>query len=259
MKKLLLTAAFALGCIGMNAQGNLTLSTYKGTDLSKYAGKNLNVTVNRYVFNGWNTISLPFSLTETQVNEFFGSDCKLERLVGVENDGQGIKLNFQNCKSEGIKANTPYILYYTGTTGTKKIKADNVLITDAAATQTFTAEGTGETVTMSCAKQQKMATGLYGIWAKDNAEAAFVNVDEASNGFYATRCYIQLSNGNSTILTTNHISGDITSISSVAKSGEKVDVYNISGVKVASQINASEVNSLQKGIYVVKGKKVLVK
>ena len=259
MKKLLLTAVFALGCIGMNAQGTLTLSTYKGTELSKYTGKTFNVTVNRYVFNGWNTISLPISMTEAQVNEVFGTDCKLERLVGVENDGQGIRLNFQNCKSEGIKANTPYILYYTGTTGTKKIKVDNALVTDAAATLTFTAEGTGETVTMSCAKQHTQATGLYGIKAKDNAEAAFVNVDEASNGFYATRCYIQLSNGNSTVLTTNHIAGDVTSISSVVKNGEKVDVYNISGVKVASQINASEVNSLQKGIYVIKGKKVLVK
>ena len=259
MKKLLLTAVFALGCIGMNAQGNLTLSTYKGTDLTKYTGKTLNVTVNRYIFNGWNTISLPFSLTEAQINETFGNDCKLEKLIGVENDGQNIKLNFQNCKSEGIKANTPYILYYTGTTGTKKIKAENVLITDAPATLTFTAEGTSETVTMSCAKQHIQASGLYGIWAKDNSDASFANVNEASNGFYATRCYIQLSNGNSTILTTNHIAGDITNITSVIKNGEKVDVYNISGVKVANKINASEINDLQKGIYVVKGKKVLVK
>ena len=259
MKKLLLTTAFALGCICMNAQETLTLSTYNGTDLSKYTGKTLNVTANRYVFNGWNTISLPFSLTEAQVNETFGDDCKLERLVGVENDGQNIKLNFQACKSEGIKANIPYILYYTGTTGIKKIKAENALITDAPATITFTAEGTGETVTMSCAKHHIQASGLYGIWAKDNADAAFANVDGASNGFYATRCYIQLSNGNSTTLTTNHITGDITSISSIVKNGEKVDVYNISGVKVANKINAYEVNRLQKGIYVVKGKKVLVK
>lgn len=259
MKKLLLTAAFALGCIGMQAQETLTLSTYKGTDLAKYAGKTLNVSVNRYIFNGWNTISLPFSLTEAQVNETFGSDCKLEKLVGVENDGQNIKLNFQNCKSEGIKANTPYILHYTGETGTKKFKVENVTVADAPAVLTYTAEGTGETVTMACAKLQKESQGLYGIWAKDNAEAAFVNVDTAINGFYATRCYVQLSNGNSTLLTTNHISDEVTNINAIAKTGELVDVYNISGVKVAGKIAASEVNNLQKGIYVVKGKKVLVK
>ena len=53
MKKLLLMAAIALGSIGANAQQNLTLSTYKGTDLAKYTGKTLNVSVNRYVFNGY--------------------------------------------------------------------------------------------------------------------------------------------------------------------------------------------------------------
>ncbi|MDE5998791.1 MAG: hypothetical protein K2H04_01775 [Bacteroidaceae bacterium] len=259
MKKLLLMTAVALGCISASAQGTLTLNTYKGTDISKYAGKTMNVSVSRYIFNGWNTISLPFSMTEAAVNEAFGKDCKLERLAGVENDGQNIKLNFQNCKSEGLKANVPYILYYTGETGTKKIVTENVAVADDAATLTFTAEGTGETVTMACAKQHKSAEGLYGILAKDNAEAAFVNVNDISSGFYATRCYIQLSNGNSTLLSTNHISDGVTSINAIAKPDEIIDVYNISGVKVASQIKAAKVNNLQKGIYVVKGKKVLVK
>lgn len=259
MKKLLLMLAVVLGCTSMNAQETLTLSTYKGTDLAKYEGKKLNVSVNRYLFSGWNTISLPFSMTEEQVNAAFGSDCKLERLVGVENDGTNIKLNFQNCKAEGIQANVPYILFYTGATGSKRFVTENVAVADEAATLSFTAEGTGETVTMACAKQQREASGLYGILAKDNAEAAFVNVDGISSGFYATRCYISLSGGNSTRLTTNHLAGDITSIKAIANVDEKVDVYNISGVKVANQIDASDVNTLQKGIYVIKGKKVLVK
>ena len=254
MKKLLLMAAIALSSIGANAQQNLTLSTYKGTDLAKYTGKTLNVSVNRYVFNGWNTISLPFDLTEAQVNEAFGNDCRLERLVGVENDGSNIRLNFQDCKAEGIRANVPYILHYTGETGTKSFKTEGVAVYDAPSAITFTAEGTGETVTMACAKTQKAAEGLYGILAKDNAEATFVNVNSISTGFYATRCYIQLSNGNSTLLTTNHIGSDVTDIKSVVKAGERVEVYNLSGVKVAE-----DVKGLKRGIYVVKGKKVMVK
>ena len=94
MKKLLLMAAFALSCIGASAQQTLTLSTYKGTDIKKYAGKKMNVTLNRYVFKGWNTISLPISMSEAEVNATFGSDCKLEKLVGVENNGTGVVLNF---------------------------------------------------------------------------------------------------------------------------------------------------------------------
>ncbi|MBO4673454.1 MAG: hypothetical protein J5616_03805 [Bacteroidaceae bacterium] len=254
MKKLLLMAAFALGCISMSAQETMTLSTYKGTDLAKYAGKKMNVSVSRYVFKGWNTISLPFALSETQVNEVFGSDCKLERLVGVEKDGVNVKLNFQNCKSEGIQANIPYILHYTGENGSKKFTAENVVIAEDEASISFTAEGTGETVTMGAVKFQQQAKGLYGILAKDNAEASFVNVDETTNGFYATRCFVRLSNGNATILTTNHIADDVASIKAVAKTNEKVDVYNLSGVKVADSLMG-----LQKGIYMIKGKKIMVK
>ena len=255
MKKLLLMAAFAIGCISASAQKTLTLSTYKGTDLAKYDGQTMNVSVSRYLFTGWNTISLPFSMTEEQVNEVFGSDCKLEKLVGVENDGIDVKLNFQDCKSEGIKPNTPYILYYTGENGSKQFTAENVVIMNGIASVAFTAEGTGEIVTMAAAQQQTEPQGLYGILAKDNNEASFVNVDTTTNGFYATRCYVKMSNGNSTQLKTNHIApGDLTNIKSVAKAGEKVEVFNLSGVKVADSIDG-----LQKGIYVVNGKTVMVK
>ena len=255
MKKLLLMAAFALSCIGASAQQTLTLSTYKGTDIKKYAGKKMNVTLNRYVFKGWNTISLPISMSEAEVNATFGSDCKLEKLVGVENNGTGVVLNFQNCKAEGIKANTPYILHYAGESGSKKIQAENAEVQEGESAITFTAAGTGETVTMAAAQMQTEAQGLYGILAKNNAEAAFVNVDNTTNGFYATRCYVKLSGGNSTLLTTNHLAeGEVTSINAIAKQGEQVEIYNLSGVKVADSVQG-----LQKGIYVVKGKKVMVK
>lgn len=259
MKKLLLMAAFALGCIGASAQQTLTLSTYQGSDLSQYAGKRMNVAVSRYLYKGWNTISLPFSMSAVEVNEAFGSDCKLEKLVGVENDGLNVKLNFQDCKAEGIKANTPYILFYTGENGSKRFTAEDALITSAPAVLSFTAEGTGETVTMQAAQRKTSAVGLYGIMARDNDDAKFVNVDGIDTGFYATRCYVKLSNGNFTTLSTNHIGDDVTSIQSIVKLGENVDVFNLSGVKVASQISAADTRNLQPGIYLVKGKKVMVR
>ena len=248
-------AALALGCISASAQKNLTLSTYQGTDLEKYDGQTMNVTVNRFLFTGWNTISLPFAMTEAQVNEAFGSDCRLEKLVGVENDGFDVKLNFQDCKVEGIKPNTPYILFYSGENGSKKIVAENAIIESGISKVVFTAEGTGETVTMAAAQHQTNPEGLYGILAKNNSEAAFVNAAVSTNGFYATRCYVQMSNGTSTLLKTNHLAAnETTNIQSVAQDDEQVAVYNLSGVKVAESIVG-----LQPGIYVVKGKTVMVK
>lgn len=260
MKKFYTIAALALSSLAANAQQTLNLSTYLGTDLTNYDKKTVAVTVNRYIFNGWNTIALPFNLSTSQIEQVFGADCQVEKLAGVENDGTGIKLNFQDCKAEGIKANTPYILKYTGETGTKTIKAENALVSNATASVSFTVANTGEVVTFAAAKEKKDAKGLYGILAKDNSEASFVNVDNISNGFYATRCYIQISSGNSAMLSSNHIqAGDATDIRTVARDNEIVDVYSVSGSKIASSIKASEVNSLTNGIYVVKGKKVYVK
>ena len=104
------------------------------------------------------------------------------------------------------------------------------------------------------------AEGLYGILAKDNADAAFVNVDNTSTGFYATRCFIKLSSGNSTMLTSKHFTeGELTSINSVVKANEKVNVYNVSGVVVAKDATANDINNLAPGVYVVKSKKIMVK
>lgn len=257
MKKTLLIIAMTLGITSVNAQ-TVTLSTYTGTDVSKYDNEIRTVSASRYVFTGWNTINLPFALTPAQINETFGEDCKLEKLVGVESAGTQIKLNFQDCKAEGILANTPYILHYTGEAGNKRIFAENATLLSAPAHTTFS-DVNGITVNFTGAQLKKDAQGLYGILAKDNTEATFVNVDHVTSGFYATRCYIELSNGNSTILTTNHVSGELTGVESVLKGNAKADVYNLSGVKIASKFNASAVNALPAGVYVVNNKKVLVK
>lgn len=255
MKKLLLMAALALGCMSASAQKTLTLSTYKGTDIEKYDGQTMNVSVSRYIFKGWNTISLPFAMSEEKVNEVFGSDCKLERLVGVENNGTNVILNFQDCKEKGILANVPYILYYYGENESKQFTVENALIEAGSSSVAFTAEGTGETVTMAGAQQQTEPQGLYGILAKANSEAEFVSVDETTNGFYATRCFVEMSSGNSTPLKTNHIAAsEVTNIKSVAKANDKVEVFNLSGIKVADSIEG-----LEPGIYVINGKTVAVK
>lgn len=258
MKKFYLIAAFAVATLAANAQEKLYLSTYNGTDIAKYDGKVCDVTVNRYVFTGWNTISLPFNLAEEELNETFGQNCRLEMLVGAEQNGQTVTLNFQDCKAKGLQANTPYILYYTGENTTKKIvKAATVI--DQQAALTYTIKNSSETVTMSGTKTHVDGKGLYGILARDNAQAQFVKVDETTNGFYATRCFIQLSTNNNLKLVSNHLSmGEATGIAAVAGKDELIDVYNTAGVRVATKVRASEIN-LQPGLYVVKGQKIMIK
>lgn len=259
MKKFYVIAAMALASLTASAQQTLTLSTYLGTNIAKYEGMTKNVTINRQMFKGWNTICLPVSMSAAEVCEAFGNDCRLEKLVGVESVGNDIKLNFQDCMKEGIMANRPYILYFNKENQSVRITLKDALIKNQVPSVSFNA-GNGTVVTFSGTNSQMEATGLYGILAKDNAEASFVNVDTATNGFYATRCFIELSTGNMATLSVNHIGeGEVTAISSVVKAGERADVYNVSGVKIAEKASISEINSLEKGVYVVKGKKIAVK
>ncbi len=259
MKKLFFIAAMAALSLGAQAQEKLYLNTYNGTNLARYDGKVCNVTVNRYVFTGWNTIALPFDMSEQELNENFGSDCRLERMASVEDNANGVTLNFINCKAEGLKANTPYMLYYTGEPCTKKVLAEKE-ITDGQAALTFTTQN-GETVTMEAARVHTEGDGLYGVLARDNSEVKFVSVGlEKTSGFYATRCFIRLSSGTSKQLTAQHLGyGEATSISAIAGQNELIDVYNTAGAKVASQIPASNIYQLRPAVYIVKGQKILVK
>ena len=112
---------------------------------------------------------------------------------------------------------------------------------------------------MAAARTQNEDDGLYGVLARDNCEVKFVTVEgQNTNGFYATRCYIRLSSGNSKLITSRHL-GEATSINAIASKDELVDVYSVSGAKVASHVRATEVNNLRPAIYIVKGQKILVK
>lgn len=258
MKKFYLIAVMAIMALTASAQQRLYLSTYAGTSLEKFDGKECNVNVSRQLFHGWNTLTLPFALDEKEVNETFGSDCRLERLVGIESSDNAVTLIFQDCKAQGIQSNVPYILYYNGENGACRI-AKTAVLENKAASLTFS-DG-HETVTMVGAQKQTEAKGLYGILVRDNSEALFSAVGDISNGgFYATRCFVKLSSGTNKNTQTIHLAaGETTGIAALGTIGRAVDVYSVSGQKVASKANAAQMRQLQPGVYVVDGQKVLVK
>ena len=253
-------AVMAVVALTASAQQQLNLSTYGGTNVEPFDGKACNVTVSRALFHGWNTIALPFAVTESELNEAYGSDCRLEKLVGVERNGNQLTLSFQDCKEQGIEANVPYILYYGGENANRRITKEAIIYNNEPSIS-FNVKGSGETVTMAGAQRHFDGKGCYGVLAKDNNDAKFVKVDDInSSGFYATRCFIKVSTGNDIILNTVHLAkGEATSITSVAAANEKVDVYNLSGQRVATKVRATDINNMQPGVYVVKGQKVLVK
>ena len=233
MKRFYLMAALALATLTINAQQKLYLSTYKGTDVTKLDGKTCLVNATRSVYKGWNTLSLPFSLSQQELNELFGTDCRLEKLVGVEETGASIQLNFQDCKAGGVEANIPYILYYTGENRNVKIAKETV-IANAPSSLSFTTPS-GDKVSMCGAATQTDGQGLYGVMVINNGDANFVRVGDNPQGFYATRCYIQLASGDSKLLTASHFAaGETTALKNVVAKDEAVDVYNTNGIRVGN-------------------------
>lgn len=260
-KLLIMTVAMICLATSASAQTRVISNTVSPNDLSAYDGKTVDMTLYRYILKGWNTICLPFSMTEDEINEVFGDDCRLETLVGIENTGNATKLNFKDVKPDGIQANTPYILYSEKETGVRAIRIPKATISTEAVVKTFS-DNAGTEVSFAGATQQESTTGMYGIIAKDNANAAFVDASKVDK-IYPSRCFIKVNNGETTrLLTSNHLDYQLTGIEDIKSatvSDGSVDVYNISGVKVASHIAPADIQKLGKGVYVVKGRKILVK
>lgn len=258
MKKLFCMIALAGLALTAWSQTPLKLSTYNGTSVEKYDGQQCDVTADRYLFTGWNTISIPFAMTEQEIDDALGQGVRLERLVGVTQQGTEIVLNFQDCKAEGIQANTPYILYYPGETGTKKMHV-NARVESKESKVTMITD-CGVEVTLSGAAVKTDGKDLYGIRAINNIDANFTYIDIDKVFFYATRCYISIPGEQHFTLTTNHLAaGEVTSINDIAAANDIVDVYNTLGIRVAHNVKAGDINDLTPGIYVVKGHKIIVK
>lgn len=249
MKKILLTAALFVATMAASAQ-TLTLSSFSGTNLSNLNGQVRDVKMSRDIFKGWNTISLPFALTEDQVNEYFGSDCRLEKFVGVETTASATTMIFQDVKAEGIKANTPYILYYTGETKSIAMNVSNATLDNGESVISFT-DVNGMTISMHGLKRSAGSRGLYGILAKDNDEASFVNVSDLGSQFYATRCYVEVSNidnakSTNLILATRHLAPGTTGIDSVEAANSNSATFNLAGQRVGKDAKGVKIQNHKK-------------
>ena len=248
MKKFTLAAVLLSMSLFASAQSKyVTLSSINGTNVEQYDGQVADVKMNRYMFTGWNTVSFPFDLSTDKINEFFGNDCRLEILTGISGDSNAMKLYFEDVKSEGIKANTPYILYFTGEPQNVRIIAESTI---KAGQSKLTFSSNGYTVTLNGADKIMSGDNIYGIFAKDNADSKFAKIGEAT-GCYATRCYITVDGDKDVNFIPVHNEKSTTAISNVSANDKDNDkVYDINGVQK---------KSVGKGINIVKGKKFAVK
>lgn len=247
-----------------------------------------------FVEGEWNSLIMPVNLTKAQFDEAFGSDAKLAKANKVYDSNGNLIIGFSlveedknNANSAYLVANTPYIINISKKTAQKGAitidagtisgdiyKVDNSL---AAGGVTFTygndkaTNPIGQNFPVDQAITTKWGmTDLKFIGSYDNHQDLEAGNYIWNNGkLYLTknnhwmkgyRCWLVptwngSTTGNAKLLSFGFGNGETTGIDmpSMGNTTGSTKVYNLNGQRVDNMLG------VQPGIYIVNGKKVVVK
>ena len=214
----------------------------------------VNVTLNRTINEGFNTLVLPFDLTQTDLAKF-GSEAEAYTLTGETEQADGTyQLNF--TKADGtISANTPMILKGATAGMAYTFYGVDVKSTTAVTTETGHFQFVGN--------YNAKGTVPEGNWFVRAADGKLV--ESVGNSIKSFRAYIAPKDGAAVKAALICFDGTTTGVRGIENGELKMEnwagaVYDISGRKVSD--NSSFVicpSSFPKGIYVSNGHKFIVK
>ncbi len=217
-----------------------TITIGANASVSTEAGVN-NVIVNRTFAKGWNTVCLPFDVAvaslpaTTKAQEFVSSD--------------GSSLTFHEV-ADVLKANVPYLVFFSNEVSDPFYYGGKVEATNPTPVEHngFTFVGNYEA--------SKSMQGLYGVASE--GEVQKIMLGTASSTLPATCAYFTAPTGqNANGLRICFDGGEVTGINQVngAQTQSAGAVYNLQGIKVSNR----GTNNLPAGLYIMQGKKVIVK
>lgn len=210
-----------------------------------------NVTLNRKLGEKWNTIVLPFALDETQVTEMFGEGAKVAAYTGSTVNGDHVTLNFKEQTS--MEAQTPYMI--KPGTSANSYKVNGVILEPARLKNVEDANHNGIDFVGNYTTGQTLQQNSFFI---SNNVFYRASGQETMNAYRAT--FQVPTSTPAKIMNTVFVGegGSVTAIDDVHVSPQgSFDVYHINGMLVKK--NAIDLNGLDKGIYIINGKKYVVK
>lgn len=183
--------------------------------------------------DGWNTIAMPFALTDDILTDIFGAGYKIYEFKSFSEN----KISFATATT--FYAGYPYLVYVENAPAQEDIKLQSVSVVTAKA-------DTYGGVTFQSSYAPIAAgdlTGNYGVTS--DGEIRKAGSGASLNGF---RAYFTDVPASARIF----IDGEATGIGRITADGElqMENVYNLNGQKV---------QNAQKGLYIVNGKKVVIK
>ncbi|WP_308275127.1 hypothetical protein [Prevotella sp.] len=214
----------------------------------------ISISLNRKLVKGaWNTICLPFDVSEAQAKSVFGADV---RIAALNVESKGNTLMFDNKTAEGIKAAVPYLIMPSEVKADDKYEFYNVSIkpenvTPAATVRTldgFAFKGIYNKVDIT---QDINNPKSYAAFLGANNTLFKAKANSITKGF---RAYFAIPNSTATSALRVVVDGNATSIKNINCGVVESDdaVYNLQGQRV-------DTRSLMPGLYIKAGKKFVVR
>ena len=222
-----------------------TVALGEGDNSTALASKinNVFVELTRSFTGGtWNTVCLPFVPTPAQANELFGSGYKLAEFTASGTD----KMTFTtiDLENDNFVAGKPYLVYPTA-----KLSHSNKVLANVSITETEGLEDKDNGYKFKGSFEPKSFSenlNLYRFIASGN------ELKKPTGGtLKSLRCYFEYPSGGNARSFTIDEEGGTTGINAVNGEGFMVNgYYNLNGQRVAKPT---------KGLYIVNGKKVVIK
>ena len=209
--------------------------------------------------NKWNTVILPFDLTGDQVKAAFGTNVKIAELTSWESDSDDnptkitVKFTSKNV-SKGIEANHPYIIKVTK--DITNVTFDNMQVEPVAKPKIVVNDAS------FIGTYKKVLLPAKSLFISDNKfwYSTGKTMMKGYRAYLSLPVVVQAYNDGSSSAKVDLLVDDETTsvdglqiVGSPRRSGV---VYTLSGVCVGRDVDLS---SLPKGVYIVDGRKYLVK
>ena len=218
----------------------LTINPSETLELSNATGLT-NVVMNRTFVAGWNTYCMPFDYKLSDLS----AEAKAQEFVS----SNGSSLTFNEVADGVLKANVPYLVFFSNEVSDPfyyggKVEATNPTPVEHSG---FTFVGNYEA--------SKSMDGLYGVASEGDVQKIMLGT--AGSTLPATCAYFTTKNLNANGLRICFDGGEVTGINQVngAQAQSAGAVYNLQGIKVSNH----GTNNLPAGLYIMQGKKVIVK
>lgn len=226
--------------MGLNIKVNFAKTqTYTDGNVLNFINGLTNIVYNRTFPAGWNTICLPFATTTAA----FGEGVKAQAFISADNNG----LNFGEVTE--LEANKPYLIYFKEAKETPTYFGTEITSTTPVSV-TF-----GDFTFCGSYEASISMAGKYGV--ADQGDVQKLMLGGEGSTLKATRAYFTKSGDQPAMININ-LDGNATGIENIEQNQADIyDVYNLQGQLIRK--NATSLNGLAKGIYIVNGKKVMVK